>query len=73
MKLRGNDQQASMTTNSITYLQQYTLQDIVEWLDKKDEKYTSTEVQNDLLKHMSITVMRQVADRIQKAAFFYYG
>ena len=72
MKLRGNDQQASMTTNSSTYLQQYTLQDIVEWLDKKDEKYTSAEVQNDLLKHMSTTVMHKVADRIQKAAFFYY-
>ena len=73
MKLRGNDQQASMTTNSSTYLQQYTLQDIVEWLDKKDEKYTSAEVQNDLLKHMSTTAMCKVADRIQKAAFFYYG
>ena len=73
MKLRGNDQQASMTTNSSTYLQQYTLQDIVEWLDKKDEKYTSAEVQNDSLKHMSTTVMCKVADRIQKAAFFYYG
>ena len=62
-----------MTTNSSTYLQQYTLQDIVEWLGKKDEKYTSAQVQNDLLKHMSTTMMRKVADRIQKAASFYYG
>jgi len=46
------------------------LQDIIDWLDKKAEKYTSAEVQNELLKCMSTTVLRQVVERIQKAAFF---
>ena len=44
--------------------------EIIEWLRKRDEKYTSPEIQNELLQAMALGMMRQISENIQNAAFF---
>ena len=44
--------------------------DIAEWLEKKADKYTSPDIQNELLKLMSHAILRVVAGRLQQADFF---
>ena len=41
-----------------------------EWLQRKCNKYTSHEIQNDLLKIMALRVLRSIADHLQKSPFF---
>ena len=40
-----------------------------EWLQRKCNKYTSHEIQNDLLKIMALCVLRSIADHLQKSPF----
>ena len=44
--------------------------EIIEWLRKRDEKYTSPEIQNELLETMALGMMRQISANIQNATFF---
>ena len=44
--------------------------EIIEWLRKRDEKYTSLEIQNELLEAMALGMMRQISANIQNATFF---
>ena len=43
--------------------------EIIEWVRKRDEKYTWTEIQNELLEAMALGMMRQISANIQNAAF----
>ena len=43
--------------------------EFIEWLRKRDEKYTS-EIQNELLEAMAPGMMRQISANIQNATFF---
>ena len=42
---------------------------MLEWLQRKYNKYTSHEIQNDLLKIMALHVVRSIADHLQKSPF----
>ena len=44
--------------------------EIIEWLRKRDEKYTSPEIQNYLLEAKALNMMRQISANIQNATFF---
>ena len=44
--------------------------EIIEWLRKRDEKYTSLEIQNELLEAMALGMMWQISANIQNATFF---
>ena len=46
--------------------------EIIEWLRKRDEKYTSPvpEIPNELLEAMALGMMRQMPANIQSATFF---
>ncbi|XP_015770301.1 PREDICTED: xanthine dehydrogenase/oxidase-like [Acropora digitifera] len=44
--------------------------EIIEWLRKRDEKYTLPEIQNELLEAMAPGMMRQISANIQNATFF---
>lgn len=41
-----------------------------EWLKKKKEKYTSHEVQNELIKVMALRVLREIASCLQSTEFY---
>ncbi|XP_068725038.1 zinc finger MYM-type protein 1-like isoform X1 [Montipora capricornis] len=44
--------------------------EIIEWLQKRDEKYTSPEIQNEMLEAMAFSMMRKISANIQNATFF---
>lgn len=44
--------------------------EIIEWLQKRDEKYRSPEIQNEMLEAMALGMMRQISANIQNATFF---
>ena len=44
--------------------------EIIEWLRRRDEKYTSPEIQNEPLKALALGMMWQIAANIQNATFF---
>ena len=44
--------------------------EIIEWLQKRDEKYASPEIQNELLEGMALGMMWQIFPNIQNATFF---
>ena len=43
---------------------------ITEWLKRKTDTYTSPEIQNELLKIMSLQVLREIAKEMQASSFF---
>ena len=44
--------------------------EIIEWLRKRDEKYTSPGIQIEMLEAMALGMMRQISANIQNATFF---
>ena len=42
---------------------------MLEWLQRKCNKYTSREIQNNLLKIMAVSVLRSIAGQLQKSPF----
>ena len=55
--------------NDILNLRAQENPEIIESVRKRDEKYTSTEIQNELLEAMALGMMRQISANIQNAAF----
>ena len=44
--------------------------EIIEWLRKRDDKYTSPAIQNEMLEAMALGMMRQISANIQNVQFF---
>ena len=44
--------------------------EIIEWLRKRDNKYTSPAIQIEMLEAMALGMMRQMSTNIQHAQFF---
>lgn len=42
---------------------------MLDWLQRKCSKYTSHEIQNELLKLMALRVLRSIADHLQNSPF----
>lgn len=70
LALRGhNDEESNFT--QILKLRSHDQSEITDWLAKKGgDKYTSPEIQNELLTLMSQAVLRVVASQLQQAEFF---
>lgn len=44
--------------------------EIIKWLEKKSSKYTSPQIQNELIEIMALTLLRGVASNIRESEFF---
>ena len=44
--------------------------EIIKWLRKRDDKYTSPAIQNEMLEAMALAMMRQISANIQNKPFF---
>ena len=40
------------------------------WIQKKTDKYTSHDIQNEILDLMAISVLREIVDQIKQAGFY---
>ena len=43
---------------------------LVDWLKKKSDKYTSPDIQNEILQIMALEILRDIATNLQNAPFF---
>ena len=43
--------------------------DLLEWLKRKTSKYTSHEIQNDIIKLMAISVLKNITTSLQTSQF----
>ena len=43
---------------------------MLSWLERKTDKYTSPQIQNEILTTMATTVLRNISEAIQKASYF---
>lgn len=68
LPIRGHDDNQS---NFIQLLKLHGESDssILAWLEKKKEKYTSTNIQNEMLQAMALKILRDVAAHIREDGF----
>ena len=67
LPLRGD-----LDENDGNFLQLLKFQDndlVIDWLQKKCNRYTSHEIQNEILRVMGLHVLRSIADQIQSSPF----
>ena len=69
LALRGHDGGESNFIQ-LMKLRTHDQPEIADWLTKKADKYTSPEIQNEILALMATTILRVVAGRLQHADFF---
>ena len=71
MPFRGDGEEIDI--NFIQLLKLHGLDDprIDSWLSKKISKYTSHIIQNEILKAMYLSIIRNIASQIQESDFFY--
>ena len=69
LPVRGHDDTQS---NFIQLLKLHGESDasILKWLEKKTDKYTSADMQNEILQVMALSILREVATNIRKDGFF---
>ena len=75
LPLRGDWNTETMSEENSNFHQLLKLRaqenpEIIEWLRKRDNKYTSPAIQNEMLEAMALGMMRQMSTNIQHAQFF---
>jgi len=70
LPLRGDGSEAD--SNFMQLMKLYARDDhqLAEWLDKKTNKYVSHDIQNELLRVMALSVLREIAQSIHESPFF---
>ena len=67
LPLRGNRNTVTMSEENSNFHQLLNLRvqenpEIIEWLRKRDDKYTSPEIQNELLEAITLCMMGQISE-----------
>ena len=68
--MRGHGTEEDLNYIQLLRLQGEDDQSVISWLQKKTDKYTSGEAQNELLKIMAHQVLRKIGNNLQGTNFF---
>ena len=68
--LRGDGDEKDSNFLQLLLLRSVDDPSILSFLQRKTDKYTSPQIQNELLKIMALQVLRQITDLIQKAQYY---
>ena len=68
--MRGHGEETDSNCLQLLSLRGFDDKHIKQWLMKKTDKYTSAEIQNEMLKLMSLNILRKIAANIQQVPFF---
>lgn len=68
--LRGDGDEADSNFMQLLHLRVADDPQMVSCMQQRRDKYTSPQIQNELLKIMAVNVLREIATSIQKAKFF---
>ena len=69
LPIRGDGNEIDSNFTQLLKLKGEDDPSILDWLERKANKYTSPEVQNDLLKVMGTLVRRKISDSLQQSPF----
>ena len=70
LPLRGSGTESDSNYMQLLYLRAEDDARITDWIRKKTDKYTSGDMQNEMLKVMALTVLRKVALSLQQTNFY---
>ena len=70
MALRGDGDGSNSSFVQIMKLRGEDDSKLVRWMKKKTNKYTSAEMQNEMLQVMALKILREMAENIRNSTFF---
>ena len=70
LALRGDGDGSDSNFMRLIYLRSEDDAKLVDWIKQKTDKYTSGDMQNEMVKVMALRVLREIAGRLQSASFF---
>ena len=75
MPLRGNWNLETGSEENYNFYQSLKLRaeensEILDWLRRKDDKYTSPVIQNEILEAIALCMLRKISENIHNATFF---
>ena len=70
LAVRGHGDELDSNFNQLLKLRSEDDPRVSQWLKRKTDKYTSADIQNEILKTMSLNVLRTVTKLFQSARFF---
>lgn len=71
--MRGHDDGANSNFMQLMHLRAFDCPDVIAWMEKKTNKYTSGDIQNECLQVMALYILRQTGQTLQRMDFFNYG
>ena len=70
LPLRGDKDEIDSNFKQLLLLKAESDPILAQWLKRKENLYTSATIQNEIIKIMGITILREIASTIRKAPFF---
>lgn len=70
LPLRGDGNETDSNFTQLLNLRGEDDPNIKEWMTKKTDKYTSPDIQNEVLRLMALKVMREIASNLHKTPFY---
>ena len=67
LALRGGDEDADGNYNQLIFLRRNDIPEINEWIKKKTNKYTSHDIQNECIKLMALSLVRQLSQNVRSS------
>ena len=68
--LRGDGKEEYSNFNQLLLLRGKDNPNIHEWCQRKNDTYTSKEIQNEIIKLMSLKLLRKISSDVQQSAFY---
>ena len=69
LAFRGDADESDSNFMQLIHLRSEDVLKLVDWIQQKTDKYTSGEMQNEMIKVMAVRVLRQIAEQLQKSLF----
>ena len=70
LAFRGDGEELDSNFMRLIYLRSEDNTKLVDWMKQKTDKYTSADIQNEMVKVMALRVLRKIAGSLQSAPFF---
>ena len=70
LAFRGDGEESDSNFRRLILLRSEDDSKLIDWIKQKTNKYTSAEMQNEMIKVMALRVLREIATSIRSAAFF---
>ena len=70
LAFRGDGEELDSNFMRLIYLRSEDNTKLVDWMKQKTDKYTSADIQNEMVKVMALRVLRKIAGSLQSAPYF---